>query len=122
MYCPICFNNTLKLAHSGVVKVTINGKSKPTSQFIYNLKSDKQEQINNRLKDVLTEYFQWYKTLQNRDLIKNIDLTSYDFICSEGCKISLNHKISVIDLVVPQADFKNVSQQVADEHDISIAL
>ena len=105
MYCPVCFNHTLKLAHSGVVKASINGKSKPTSQFTYNFKKDKQIEIDERFRGVLVEYFQWYKTLSNLDLIQTIDLTSCDFVCAEGCKLTLNHKLNVVDLVITKKEY-----------------
>ncbi len=45
MYCPVCFNDTLKIASSGVVKLSFNSKAKSTSQFFYNLAQDKDEDI-----------------------------------------------------------------------------
>ena len=60
MYCPKCFNDTLKVASSGVVKLTFNGKAKATSQFYYNLAQDKKEEILKKLEDVIVDYFSYY--------------------------------------------------------------
>lgn len=122
MYCPVCFNHTLKIAPRGVVKVAINGKSKPTSQFIFNIKTEKQAEIDKKFKAVLSEYFNWYKTLTNIEEIKNIDITSCDFICEEGCRLTFNHMLNVIDYVIPKDRFHFICQEAATEHSIPINL
>jgi hypothetical protein len=122
MYCPVCFNDTLKIASSGVVKVTFNGKSKSTSQFYYNLKQEKPVEIYKKYRAVAADYFSWYSTFQNKDVIKNIELTSCDFICSTGCKLTLNNNLSVINLVIPIEEVKQISESEAKAHNISIKL
>jgi hypothetical protein len=122
MYCPICFNDTLKIASSGVVKVTFNGKAKSTSQFYYNLKQEKPTEIYKKFRDVVIDYFTWYATFQNKDVIKNIELTSHDFLCSTGCKLNINHKLNVIDLVIPKAIFKETLEQEAIRYQIPLKI
>lgn len=122
MYCPVCFNDTLKIASSGVVKVTFNGKAKSTSQFYYNLKQEKPIEIYKKYRAVAADYFSWYSTFQNKDLIKNIELTSCDFICSNGCKLSLNNNLSVINLVIPIEEVKQISESEAKRNNIPIKL
>ena len=53
-FCPVCFNDTLKIASSGVVKLTFNGKAKATSQFFYNLTSETTEE---KLKKAIIKSF-----------------------------------------------------------------
>lgn len=122
MYCPVCFNDTLKIASSGVVKVTFNGKSKSTSQFYYNMKQDKPVEILKKFRVVVADYFSWYATFQNKDIIKNVELTSCDFICSNGCKLNVNHRLNVIDMVVPLEQVKEICESEGDRHDIPLKL
>jgi hypothetical protein len=122
MYCPVCFNHTLKIAHRGVVKVAINGKSKSTSQFIYNLSTDKPGEIDERFSNVLKEYFNWYKTLRNLEVIKTIDLTSCDFVCSDGCKLTFNHMLNVVDLVISKESYLKICEVISTSMEIPISL
>lgn len=122
MYCPVCFNDTLKIASSGVVKVTFNGKAKSTSQFYYNMKQEKPTEIYKKFRDVVSEYFSWYATFQNKDIIKEITLTSSDFICSTGCKLNISHRLNVIDLVIPKDIFVEIMESEAQRHEIPLKL
>lgn len=122
MYCPVCFNDTLKIASSGVVKVTFNGKAKSTSQFYYNMKQEKPTDIYKKYREVVVDYFSWYATFQNIDLIKEVLLTSSDFICSNGCKLNINHRVSVIDMVIPKEMFVEITESEAERHNIPLKL
>jgi hypothetical protein len=122
MYCPVCLNPTLKVAHRGVVKVSFNGKGKPTSQFIFNLQSDSKSQLLGSFEKVLDEYFSWYSTFTNQSTIRSIDLTSCDFVCSEGCKLTLNHMISVVDILFSKSDYKTSVEKVALVHTTPVEL
>ena len=122
MYCPICLNDTLKLSHRGIVKVTINKKSKSNSQFSYNLKKDSQEIINTNLKSVLVDYFQWYQTLDNKPVITHINLTSCDFICSKNCTLDLSYMMDVIGLIITEDSYKKVCNNAAKACGTSIDL
>ncbi len=122
MYCPVCLNPTLKIAHRGVVKVSFNGKAKPTSQFIFNLQSDSTAQLITAFEKVLDEYFSWYSTFTNQSTIRTIELTSCDFVCSEGCKLTLNHMISALDIIIPKAEFKASVEKVAKTHATPVEL
>ena len=122
MYCPVCFNDTLKISSSGVVKVTFNGKAKSTSQFYYNMKQEKPIDIYKKYRGVVADYFSWYATFQNKDLIKEVELTSSDFVCSTGCKLNINHRVSVVDLVIPTEMYKEITESEANRHQIPIKL
>ncbi|MAZ47188.1 MAG: hypothetical protein CME65_01415 [Halobacteriovoraceae bacterium] len=99
MYCPICFNDTLKIASSGVVKMTFNGKAKSTSQFFYDLKHDQEKDVLLKLDKVIADYFIYYSSFQNQDPIETVEATSIDFKCLNKCVINVSHKMNVIGLV-----------------------
>ena len=122
MYCPVCFNDTLKVASSGVVKVTFNAKAKSTSQFYYNMKQEKPMEIFKKFRAVVADYFAWYATFQNKDLIKKIELTSNDFICSKGCKLNINHRLNVTDIIIPKEMIVEICESEANRYGIPIKL
>ena len=121
MYCPVCFNDTLKIASSGVVKVTFNGKSKSTSQFYYNLLQERPLELSNKFRAVVADYFQWYSTFQNKDFIKTITLTSHDFICTNHCSLSVEYKLSVVDLVLTKENIREIAHSEAKRFNIPLA-
>ena len=122
MYCPVCFNDTLKIASSGVVKFAFNGKSKSTSQMFYNLSQDKDEEILQKLEAVIKDYFVYYSGFQNKDVIQFIDCYSIDFKCSNKCVISVNNKVNVIGLIFSQNELKEIADRLAKKYDIPIDL
>jgi hypothetical protein len=122
MYCPICFNDTLKVASSGVVKVTFNGKAKATSQFFYNLKQDKPQELLKKVRAVISEYFEWYATFQNKDPLNKIEMTSCDFLCSTGCKLNVTHRLNIIDLIISKQDIIDMLETEATRFNIPLKL
>lgn len=122
MYCPSCLNDTLKIASSGVVKLTFDGKSKSTSLFYYNLKEETQVSLNKKLREKIAEYFEYYNNFQNKTRIKEVYIFSSDFKCANSCAISLEQKFSVINLVIPSDDFFDILEEEADKYDIDIDL
>ena len=122
MYCPICFNDTLKVASSGVVKVTFNGKAKATSQFFYNLKQDKPQELLKKVRAVISEYFEWYATFQNKDPLKKIEMTSCDFLCSTGCKLNITHRLNIIGLIISKQDIIDMLESEATRFNIPLKL
>jgi hypothetical protein len=104
------------------VKVAINGKSKSTSQFFFNLSSDKPSEIDERFAKVLKEYFSWYKTLKNLDVIKTIDVTSCDFVCTDGCKLTLNHMLNVVGFVITKESYLKTCNDISTSLEIPMSL
>lgn len=122
MYCPVCFDSGLKPASSGVIKITFNGKSKSNSQFFYDVKRDEPDDIYNKLKGVIEDYFKWYSTLQNKDNITKISITSSDFICRQGCSINVTNRLNMLeDFLNPQV-VKNILNEVADKYQIKLDI
>ena len=120
MYCPICFNDTLKIASSGVVKMTFNGKSKSTSQFYFNLKEDSEIKTSEKLQATIEEYFEYYSNFQNKIPIKEIEAYSIDFKCSNKCAISMSNKMSVINLVFHAKTLSLALEAAAKKFEIAL--
>lgn len=122
MYCPKCLNDTLKVASSGVVKLTFNGKSKSTSQFFYNLSQDTEQEILEKLENVLEDYFKYYSNFQNQSLIDSIEATSIDFKCSQGCILTVSHKVNVISLIFTMDNLKALATKQALKYNVPLKL
>jgi hypothetical protein len=122
MYCPICLNDTLKIASSGVVKMTFNGKAKSTSQFFYSLNDDKPEVIIEKIEGVIKDYFIYYSNFQNKDPIEKVEAVSIDFKCSNGCILNVTHRLNVIGLIFNVDDLKESLEKLAIKYNIPISL
>jgi hypothetical protein len=122
MYCPVCFNNTLKLASSGVVKATFNKKSRSTTQFFYNISTERPEEIEDKFRNIVKDYFQWYSGFQNKEPITEFELFSSDFICDNGCKIPMTQKINISDVLIQKARVIEIIKEVGDKFQIGVDL
>lgn len=122
MYCPKCFNDTLKISSSGVVKLTFNGKAKATSQFYYNLAEDDEHDIYDKLENVVKDYFSYYGNFQNKDPIKEVEAFSIDFKCSNGCVVDVNNRVNVIGLIFNKSELKKALTTLAPKYDIPLQL
>jgi hypothetical protein len=122
MYCPVCFADTLKPASSGVVKCTFNKKSKNTSQFYYNTGQDRPEDIYKKLRDVIADYFKWYATFQNKDVIKEFEAYSADFVCKKGCKLNVTHRMNVVDILLEKQAIISILQEEGEKYGIVVNL
>ena len=122
MYCPVCFNDTLKISSSGVVKFTFNSKSKPTSQFYYNLTQDRDIDIIKKLEDVIKDYFVYYSGFQNKDTIKEVTAYSIDFKCSNRCVINVNNRVNVVGLIFSKLELETALEKFATKYQIPLKL
>jgi hypothetical protein len=122
MYCPICFNDTLKISSSGVVKFTFNGKSKSTSQMFYNLAQDKDIDLLKKLNEVVEDYFSYYSNFQNKDPIKYIEAFSIDFKCSQKCVIDLSNKVNVIGVLFSLQEIKQAVVELGKKYQVPLDL
>lgn len=121
MYCPTCFNDTLKIASSGVVKMRFNKKARNTSQLFYNIKSDTDDELLQKFRDVISDYFNWYAGFQNKDPIRLVQAYSFDFVCSKGCKLKVSNQLSVIGLLINKKELLALLQEEALKFDLEIA-
>ena len=107
MYCPVCFQNTMKVRSNGVIKLAFNGKSRNTSLFTYNLQKETQEQLDAKLREKIVDFFSFYSEFANKTPIKNFEAYSADFMCTNGCKIDMmSTKVSVVGILYPPAVVK----------------
>lgn len=102
MYCPVCFQNTMKIRSNGVIKLAFNGKSRNNSLFTYNLQKETDEQLQAKLREKIVDFFSFYSEFNNKTPIKNFEAYSADFMCTNGCKLDvMTTKVSVVGLVYP---------------------
>ncbi len=86
------------------------------------MKTEKPLDIFKKYRGVVADYFSWYATFQNKDMVKEVELTSSDFVCSTGCKLNINHRLSIIDLVIPKEMFKEITESEAQRYEIPLKL
>lgn len=123
MYCPVCFQNTLKIRSNGVVKLSFNGKSRNNGLFTYNLQKESAEDIHKKLKDKIFEFFAWYNEFQNKPPIKSMEIFSGDFQCTNNCKIDLiNTKVNLIGVLFTFKEVKKLMDDEAKKFGIEIEL
>ena len=122
MYCPICFNDTLKIASGGVVKLTFNGKSKATSQFYYNFNEETKAQTLVKLDNTIEDYFKYYSGFQNQDDIKVVEALSLDFKCSNRCILGINNRVNVLGLVIEKEELLASLEKMAEKYKINLNL
>jgi hypothetical protein len=121
MYCPVCFQNTMKIRSSGVVKLSFNGKSRNTSLFTYNLQKETQEQLDAKLREKIVDFFSFYSEFNNKTPIKNFEAYSADFICTNSCKLDLmNTKVSVVGNIYSVQKVKQMLQEEGKKFGIEI--
>lgn len=122
MYCPVCFNDTLKITSSGVIKFSFNGKSKSTSQMYYNLSQDRDFEIIEKLQKVIDDYFSYYSNFQNKDTIISVEAYSSDFKCTNKCIIGINQRVNVIDLVFSKQELIDALNKSSKKYSINIDI
>lgn len=123
MYCPVCFQNTLKIRSNGVVKLAFNGKSKNSSLFTYNLQKETHQQLQAKLREKVVDFFSFYSEFQNKTPIKTFEAFSSDFQCTNGCKIDvINTKVSVVGIIYPKPEVKKLLEEEAQKFGIEIKV
>lgn len=123
MYCPVCFQNTMKIRSNGVVKLAFNGKSRSTSLFTYNLQKETQEQLLEKLREKVVDFFSFYSEFQNKTPIKSFECYSADFLCTSGCKIDvMNTKVSVVNLIFKPAEVSHILEDEAKKFGLDIQI
>ncbi len=123
MYCPVCFQDTMKIRSSGVIKLSFNGKSRNTSLYTYNLQKDTPEQLDAKLRDKIVDFLSFYAEFNNKIPIKVFELYSADFMCSNRCKIDVMHtKVSVVGILYPRPVVKAILTEEAKKFGIEIEV
>lgn len=123
MYCPVCFQDTLKVKSNGVIKLAFNGKSRNNSLYTYNIQKETEEQLLEKFRDKVVDFFSFYADFKNKVPLKNFEAYSGDFMCINNCRINMNStKLSVIGVIYRISDVKRVLQEEGDRFGISIEV
>ena len=123
MYCPVCFQNTLKIRSNGVIKLVFNGKSRNNSLYTYNLQKETHEQLLAKLREKIVDWMSFYSEFTNKTPIKTFEAYSADFICTNNCKIDmLNTKVSVVNLVYSVQEVKGMLKEEGQKYNIEIEV
>lgn len=123
MYCPVCFQNTLKIRSNGVVKLAFNGKSRNNSLFTYNLQKETHEQLLAKLREKIVDWMSFYSEFANKTPIKTFEAYSGDFVCTNNCKIDmLNTKVSVVNLIYTAQEMKTLLKEEGHKYGIEIEV
>ncbi len=120
MYCPKCFSDTLSIHSRGVVRLLFNSKQMDTSQFLFNLKKDSPQDLLNKLRDKVVEFFDWYGQFQNKTPIKTVEIYSGDFVCKNGCALEIHTKLSLQGLIFNHEDVLNIIKEEAGKRGIPL--
>lgn len=123
MYCPVCFQNTMKIRSNGVIKLAFNGKSRNNSLFTYNLQKETDEQLQAKLREKIVDFLSFYSEFNNKAPIKNFEVYSADYLCTNGCKIDvINTKVSVVGLVYSSQVVKKILYEEGKKFGIDIEV
>ncbi|MES2527442.1 MAG: hypothetical protein V4598_10155 [Bdellovibrionota bacterium] len=123
MYCPVCFQNTLKIRSSGVVKLAFNGKSRNNSLYTYNLQKETHEQLLAKLREKIVDWMSFYSEFTNKTPIKTFECYSGDFVCTNNCKIDmLNTKVSVVNLIYSAQEVKSMLKDEGQKFGVEIEV
>jgi len=113
----------MKIRSSGVIKLSFNGKSRNTSLYTYNLQKETQEQLESKLREKIVDFFSFYAEFNNKLPIKNFELYSADFMCTNSCKIDvMNTKVSVVGIVYPRPLVKAMLMEEGKNFGIDIEI
>ncbi len=122
MYCPKCFNDTLSVHSRGVAKLLFNGKQMDTSQFLYNIKQESPEQIYEKLREKIAEFFQWYSGFQNKSPIKKFEVFSQDFVCKNNCKLDIGTKFTLLNILFNAQKVYEILEEEASKYSVPIDI
>lgn len=123
MYCPVCFQDTLKVKSNGVIKLAFNGKSRNNSLFTYNIQKETNEQLVAKLREKIVDFFSFYSEFNNKLPIKTFEAYSSDFLCSNGCKIDMvNTKLSVVGVIYKVSEVKALLNEEGKKFSIMIEV
>lgn len=113
----------MKIRSNGVIKLSFNGKSRNTSLFTYNLQKETQEQLLAKLREKVVDFFGFYSEFNNKVPIKNFEVYSADFVCTNNCKIDvINTKVSVVGLVYRPEEVLTILNEEGKKFGIGIQV
>jgi hypothetical protein len=110
----------MKIRSNGVIKLAFNGKSRSTSLFTYNLQKETQEQLLEKLREKIVDFFSFYADFNNKSPLKTFEAYSADFTCTNGCKLDITSKFSVVGLVYTINEVKSILEDEGKKFNIVI--
>jgi len=122
MYCPKCLGDSLYLREHGVINLIINNKQMDAGRFLYNLSDQSGEELKMALSQKVEEFFKWYSNFKNREAIEIIELCTSDVFCENKCSIPLNHRLSVIDVLISRQQLAELCEDIGQKYNMSIKI
>ncbi len=122
LYCPKCLDTSIQLESKGVVHFIINGKHQDTSQLLFNLEKDEQDEFVAQFAKKIDEFMCWYKQFKNRKPISSIQVFTNNYRCKNGCTFTANLKFSVVDILLPAAKIIEIVHNAGKQHGIEVEL
>ncbi len=123
MYCPQCFNDSLRICSKGVIYIAINGKQMDAGRFLFNLESEeKLNQLKPSLTVKLQEFFAWYSNFKNKAPITFVAIDTSDMQCEEGCVIGAKNRFSIIDVLISRQELLELLEAEAKRYGIEIKI
>ncbi len=122
MYCPKCLNDTLSVSSRGVVNLIVNGKQMDAGRFLFNLGKESPEDLQKSFQTKLEEFFIWYSGFKNKDPITRIEVCSGDFRCESGCRIDINSRFSVINILIPRKTVLKLLDELGQKYNLRVEL
>lgn len=68
------------------------------------------------------DFFSFYSEFNNKSPIKTFEAYSSDFMCTSGCKIDMNTKVSVVGVVYTVPEVKALLAEEGNKFGISIEV
>ena len=89
-------------------------------RFLFSVNKDSKDDILEMLENKLTEFFKWYSNFHNKQAIKKIDLISGDFTCENNCKLDINFRAPVIDILFKSNDLSEILERLSNKYEVPL--
>jgi hypothetical protein len=91
-------------------------------RFLFNVGKQAKGQILEDLEDKLDNFFKWYGDFNNKEPIKRVDIISGDFTCDRGCRLDINFKGQVIDILFSGKELQEILNRLSEKYSITLDL
>ncbi len=122
MYCPKCFDDSLEIARSGVIQVSINGMQRDAGKIVYNLDKEKREDVEKNILKKVEEFFKWYSGFNNQEPIKSLQVFTNSFSCQNCCVLPATTQIDVVGHLISKSSLFSGAQVLATKYGIVMAI
>jgi len=106
----------------GTIFILINSHKTTTSQFLYNLAREEEEDIFEHLEEKFEEFFHWYKGFENKEKISKVEVISSDFSCENKCILPPGSRFSAIGIIIDKKQFINLLTKLTKKHNLRLSL